>query len=177
VAGLETAPPACPVWQWFEISRPIFKGTLCGQIRDSRLPSNCHQRSQIQANASKRTQQTGAAIPLISLGKVRERFAALGTASITNRRPASLNKRLSNLFNNLTGRHYQSLPAISHRLARVWRKGFLAVLLALMCVAAPTTAQQAVKLDFVEVLCLCNLEPGARIELATSSLRMTRSTS
>jgi hypothetical protein len=38
---------------------------------------------------------------------------------ITKRRPASLNKRLSNLFNGLTVRHCQSLPAISHRLAQV----------------------------------------------------------
>ena len=72
-------------WQWFETSRPIFTGTLCGQIRDSGLPSNCHQRSQIQANAGKRSRQTEGAIQLISLGRVRERFAALGTTSITNR--------------------------------------------------------------------------------------------
>ncbi len=38
---------------------------------------------------------------------------------ITKRHPASLNKRLSNLFNDLTVRHCQSLPVISHRLAQV----------------------------------------------------------
>jgi hypothetical protein len=38
---------------------------------------------------------------------------------ITKRHPASLNKRLSNLFNDLTARHCQSLPVISHRLAQV----------------------------------------------------------
>jgi len=51
----------------------------------SGLPSNCHQRTQIDANADKRTQQTEAAILLISLGKVRERFPAFGEISITNR--------------------------------------------------------------------------------------------
>jgi hypothetical protein len=58
-----------------------------------------------------------------------------------NSRPADcetappLNKRSSNLFNYLTVRHCQSLPAISHRLAQVQCKGFLAVFLALMSFA------------------------------------------
>src|SRR5260370_42603546 len=64
-----------------------FHGTLCGQIRDSRLPSNCHQRSQMQANASKRTQQTEASIQLILVGIVRKRVPALEEILITNRLP------------------------------------------------------------------------------------------
>ncbi len=80
-----TAPLLALSRQWFEISRPIFTETLCGQIRDSGLPSNCHQRSQIQANAGRRTLQTGAPIQLISLGKVREHFLPLSGSSITNR--------------------------------------------------------------------------------------------
>src|SRR2546429_2672446 len=44
---------------------------------------------------------------------------------VTKRRPASLNKRLSNLFNDLTARHCQSLPAIPHRLAKFSAKVFL----------------------------------------------------
>jgi hypothetical protein len=56
-------------------------------VSDSRRAEilDCHQRPQIRANAGKRIQQPEAAIPLISLGKVRERFAALGTTSIRNR--------------------------------------------------------------------------------------------
>jgi hypothetical protein len=60
-------------------------GRIKRAIPDPGLPSNCHQRSQIQASAGKRTQQTEAVIRLISLGKVRERFAALGEILITNR--------------------------------------------------------------------------------------------
>jgi hypothetical protein len=45
--------------------------------------------------------------------------AELATCQLRNGRPASLNKRLNNLFNDLTVRHCQSLPAIPHRLARV----------------------------------------------------------
>jgi hypothetical protein len=63
--------------------------------------------------------------------------------AITKRRPASLNKRLSNLFKDLTVRHSLSLSVISHRSAQVWRKGFLAVFSALKCFATPLTAQQA----------------------------------
>ncbi len=44
---------------------------------------DCHQRSQIQANAGKRTQQTEAAIQLISLATVRGRFLGLAEISIT----------------------------------------------------------------------------------------------
>src|SRR6266403_1610519 len=80
VAGLETAPPASPVRQWFEISRLIFTGRCADKFEIL----DCHQRSQIQANASKRTQQTEASIQLILLGIVRERFAALGATLITN---------------------------------------------------------------------------------------------
>ena len=46
---------------------------------------DCHQRSQIQANAGKRPQQTEAAIQLISLATVRGRFLVLAEVSITNR--------------------------------------------------------------------------------------------
>jgi hypothetical protein len=43
----------------------------------------------------------------------------------------------------LTVRHSLSLSVISHRLAQVWRKSFLAVFSALKCFATPLTAQQA----------------------------------
>jgi len=75
---------ACPVTAVVRDFETYFR-TPYGQIRDSGLPSNCHQRSQIQANASKRSQQTEAAIQLISFGKVRERFLPLGGIWITNR--------------------------------------------------------------------------------------------
>ena len=39
--------------------------------------------------------------------------------SRTHDLPITPNKRLSNLFNDLTVRHCQSLPAIPHRLAQV----------------------------------------------------------
>src|SRR5206468_12128049 len=83
--GSRSGAPCVPCTAVVRDFETYFHGTLCGQIRDSRLPSNCHQRSQIQANASKRTQQTEASIQLILLGIVRERFPALEEISITNR--------------------------------------------------------------------------------------------
>ena len=83
--GSRSGAPCVPCTAVVRDFETYFHGTLCGQIRDSRLPSNCHQRSQIQANASKRTQQTEASIQLILLGIVRERFPALEEILITNR--------------------------------------------------------------------------------------------
>ena len=83
--GSRNGAPCVPCTAVVRDFETYFHGTLCGQIRDSRLPSNCHQRPQIQANASKRTQQTEASIQLILLGIVRERFPALEGILITNR--------------------------------------------------------------------------------------------
>jgi len=84
VAGLETAPPACPVRQWFEISRPIFTGRCADKFEIL----DCHQTAINGPNSSKCKQTDSAdrsVHPIDLLGIVRERFPALEGILITNR--------------------------------------------------------------------------------------------